>query len=62
VSIELAALAVPAEQRARFLESARRIAERAEACRCSQVELQLALRVLSVLFGAGAAGARGTDG
>ncbi|MEI9936740.1 MAG: hypothetical protein WDO69_05905 [Pseudomonadota bacterium] len=50
---------MPAERRARFLERATLVAERARACQSSEVELELTLRVLSVLCGAGASDARG---
>jgi len=59
VSIEALSPSVPTEQRARFLERAQLIAERARARRASELELELALRVLSVLHGAGSAGACG---
>jgi len=61
VSIEAFSLAVPAEHRARFVERAKRVAEQARVRRSSQVELELALRVLSVLCGAGAGGGLGRD-
>jgi hypothetical protein len=61
VSIEAFSLAVPAENRARFLDRARLLAERARARRTSNVELELALRVLSVLCGAASSAARGID-
>jgi len=54
VSIEEVALTVPIEQRERFLGRARRIAERASATGASGLELELSLRVLSVLCGAAA--------
>jgi len=61
VSIEALSLAVPAEQRAHFLERAQKVAERARARRVSSVELELSLRVLSVLCGAASSSARGSD-
>jgi len=54
VSIEEASLAVPLEQRPRFLGRAQLVQERARAAGASDVELALSLRVLSVLFGAAA--------
>ncbi len=59
MSIEEASQAVPAEQRMSFLGRARRVAARARACQASEAELELALRVLSVLCGAASSGARG---
>ena len=59
--VESFSLAVPAEQRARFLDRARVIAERARVSGSSDLELELALRVLSVLYGAATLGARGGD-
>ncbi|HEY0465293.1 MAG TPA: hypothetical protein VGC79_13860 [Polyangiaceae bacterium] len=61
MSIEDFSLAVPAEHRARFLGRARLVAERARACRSSELELELALRVLSVLCGAARSVARGSE-
>ncbi|HKO53442.1 MAG TPA: hypothetical protein VJV79_37290 [Polyangiaceae bacterium] len=61
MSIEALSLAVPAERRARFLSRALVVAERARACQSSAVELELALRVLSVLCGAVSSGAHGSD-
>ncbi|HET7538688.1 MAG TPA: hypothetical protein VFK05_02415 [Polyangiaceae bacterium] len=61
VSPEEVSRAVPAEQRARFLGRARLLAERARARCASPVELELALRVLSVLCGATPPSARGSD-
>jgi hypothetical protein len=61
VSIEEASLAVPVEQRARFLDSARRVAERARAQRVSELEWQISLRVLSVLHGAAKSDERGCE-
>jgi len=61
VSIEEASQAVPAEQRALFIARAEQVAERARARRSSEVELELALRALSVLHGAGRPGARGRE-
>ena len=60
MSIQEVSLAVPVEQRARFLDSARLVAERARARHASELELQLSLRVLSVLHGAGASNGRGS--
>jgi len=60
VSIAEVSLAVPVEQRARFLDRARLVAERADACRASELELELSLRVLAVLCGA-ASDAHGSD-
>jgi len=59
VSIEAFSLSVPSEHRARFLERALLVTERARARRASLVELELSLRVLSVLCGAASIGARG---
>jgi len=59
VSIEAFSLTVPAERRARFLERAALVAERARARRASELELELSLRVLSVLCGAASPGERG---
>ena len=61
MSIESFSLAVPAEQRTGFLDRARVMAERARASGASDVELELALRVLSVLCGAGSSYTRGRD-
>ena len=61
MSIEAFSLSVPTEQRARFLERARCVAERARARQAADVELELALRVLSVLYGAASAGKCGRD-
>jgi len=61
VSIEEASWAVPAEQRALFLVRAEQVAERARARRTSDLELELALRVLSVLYGAGTSGAHSRE-
>jgi hypothetical protein len=56
VSIEQASLAVPEEERARFLQLARLLQARAQERKLSQVEFQLSLGVLRVLCG-GVAGA-----
>ena len=61
VSIEEASLAVPVEQRVRFLARAALVAERARARRASPLELSLSLRVLSVLYGAASSVAHGSD-
>ena len=61
MSLETFSLAVPAERRAHFLARARLVAERARVCQSSDVELELALRVLSVLCGAASSAARGID-
>jgi hypothetical protein len=61
VSIEAISLTVPVEHRARFLGRARLVAERARAGRSSELELELSLRVLSVLCGALSSGERGND-
>jgi hypothetical protein len=61
VSIEEVSLSVPVEQRARFLDSARLLAERAHARRASELEWELSLRVLSVLHGAAQSGGRGSE-
>jgi len=61
VSIEAFSLAVPADRCARFLARAELVAERARARQSSDVELELALRVLSVLCGAPSPDACGTD-
>jgi len=52
VSIEEVSLTVPLEQRELFRGRARLSAERARAALASELELELALRVLSVLCGA----------
>ena len=61
MSIEEVSLAVPTEQRARFLHRARLVAERARVRRASGEELELSLLVLSVLCGAASSGACGSD-
>jgi hypothetical protein len=61
VSIEEASLAVPMERRACFVERALLVCERARACRASDEELELSLRVLSVLCGAASSGARASE-
>jgi len=61
VSIEEASRVVPAEHRARFLDRAQLVYERARASGSSELELALALRVLSVLCGAAATVAHGRD-
>jgi hypothetical protein len=61
VSIEQISLAVPVEQRARFLSSARLVVERARVGRTSELELELSLRVLSVLHGAAESVGHGSE-
>jgi hypothetical protein len=58
VSIEEVSRAVPVEQLPHFLDSARLVVERARAHHASELELELSLRVLSVLHGAAQAGGR----
>jgi hypothetical protein len=60
-SLEEVSLSLPAEQRARFLGRARQLTERARASGASPLELELSLRVLSVLCGASTPSARGSD-
>jgi len=59
VSIEEVSRAVPVEQRARFLSEAQRVVARARAGGVSELELELSLRVLSALHGAGSSHAGG---
>jgi hypothetical protein len=61
VSIEEVSLTVPVEQRARFLDRAQLVAERARVRRAAAEELELSLLVLSVLYGAASSGACGSD-
>jgi hypothetical protein len=60
VSIEEVSLTVPVEHRARFLGRAQVVAERARARGASPLELELSLRVLSVLHGAASSGVHGS--
>jgi len=61
VSIEELSLSVPVEQRAHFMSRARFAAQRAREKRASELELELSLRVLSVLHGAASLAARGRE-
>ncbi|HYQ03115.1 MAG TPA: hypothetical protein VER96_30790 [Polyangiaceae bacterium] len=61
MSIEELSLSVPVQQRAQFICRAELAAQRAREKRASELELELSLRVLSVLHGAAALAARGRE-